>query len=490
MKRVLGIGTAYMMIAELMFVLSNYLIHLGVARYLGPEIYGLFGVLMSLFFLNKAFLNTGIPRTVSKFAAEPDVHKPSLFKRILQLQFFLALLFGSFYCLFSSRIASFLHDSSLTSYLWFLGLLVLPTSLLSLYLNGYFNGLRKFKHQSFVKIVHSILRLIFVFIFILLGFKLWAVLFGYVLAMVVAIFVGRSLLKSILRKDKNETKLILPLKKLILFSLPVTISALAFTSIKNVSTLLVKYFLQDNLQVGLFTAASTLANISFMVFLSLSVTLMPSISKSVSSQNLPLTQKYISESLRYLLLLALPLTVLIAATAKELLTLFYSSAYASAWPLLSILIFGSTFLALFQTLTAVISGSGKPKIEMGILLFFILILVLFSYVLLPPYGLNGAAISFSAAAFISLLLAGTYVYFQFRVLLNFLSFLRISACSLIVFAVTYFWSSSGWNLVLTYFLLFLFYLSLLIFTGEIKREDWNRTRQLLFSFRKKQQLKP
>ena len=85
-KSSMGVGTFYLMAAELAFILSNYGIHVWLARYLGPEAYGIFGVLSSLFLINQAFLNAGIPKAVSKFIAESKGAIKQIFRTSFRLQ--------------------------------------------------------------------------------------------------------------------------------------------------------------------------------------------------------------------------------------------------------------------------------------------------------------------------------------------------------------------------------------------------------------------
>ena len=69
MTQSVSTGMAYLMASEFSFILSNYLLHILVARSLGPVKYGIYGILMSLYLINRAFLNTGFPRAVSKVIA-------------------------------------------------------------------------------------------------------------------------------------------------------------------------------------------------------------------------------------------------------------------------------------------------------------------------------------------------------------------------------------------------------------------------------------
>ena len=88
MKKKLASGTAYLIIAQFLAVLANYSINIGIGRILGSEIYGIFGVLMSLYLLNTSFLNTGIPRSVSKFIAESKNGLKNIFVKSFRLQLY------------------------------------------------------------------------------------------------------------------------------------------------------------------------------------------------------------------------------------------------------------------------------------------------------------------------------------------------------------------------------------------------------------------
>ena len=196
MKKKLASGTAYLIIAQFLAVLANYSINIGIGRILGSEIYGIFGVLMSLYLLNTSFLNTGIPRSVSKFIAESKNGLKNIFVKSFRLQLYSSLSFGFIYIIFSKLIAKALKDSSLTYYIIFMGIMVVPIAIRSLYTNGYLNGLRMFAEQSIVKSVHHILRVGLVFLFVLMGFKIWGILVGYFISVTLTIWLSHYYLKD------------------------------------------------------------------------------------------------------------------------------------------------------------------------------------------------------------------------------------------------------------------------------------------------------
>ena len=103
MVQSIGKGTFYLMIAEAVSLFSTYLIHIGLARYLGPDAYGIFGVLMSLYLINNAFLGDGVPKAVSKYVAESKDKMQAIFHSSFKLQLLVAIFFCAAYGIFKSH---------------------------------------------------------------------------------------------------------------------------------------------------------------------------------------------------------------------------------------------------------------------------------------------------------------------------------------------------------------------------------------------------
>ncbi|MEK6968827.1 MAG: flippase [Nanoarchaeota archaeon] len=476
-------GTIYLMVSVFVFFLANYVLHIAIGRFLGPEMYGVFGVLMSLYLISDAFFGTGLPKAVSKFMSEHEDKKKYIYKVSLRLQLILTVIFSSFFIVFAKQIALILNDESLTNYIVFIGVMMISLSLLSLYSCGFFNGLRKFKQQALIRIVHVSLRTILALLFLYLGFRLFGVLTAFLISQVVAliycVFYFKSKLSSKEEPLNSEEKKTIGAKKIFMFSLPIVAASLTFTLVRNINILFIKSFLVDNYLVGLFTAAATLSNLPFLVFAPVSLTLLPSISKAASTNNMELIKKYISQSTRYILILLLPIIAITMTTSKEVLRLLYSADYVAGADVLSILLVSSTFLTISSALSSVITGMGKPRFELYYSILFLSLLSILNFFLIPKFELIGAAYAFLITAFIVLLMVGIYIYYKFKTLLNFISFLRIMFCSIIIYTLAYLWPIGGFLLLLKYSLLFLLYLFLLYVFGEIKEEDWSLVRQLI-----------
>ena len=124
-----------------------------------------------------------------------------------------------------------------------------------------------------------------------------------------------------------------------------------------------------------------------------SLPILSSISEAWAKQDTELVADYAKISVKYPLIIGMPLTVIIFALADPIVTGIYGIGFQGAVMPLQILIFGTFLLMFGYTLSSILIGIGKPKIS-GILMASAAIQYLVSlFILVPTMGFNGAAIS-------------------------------------------------------------------------------------------------
>ena len=422
-KNVMGKGTIYLMATNVIFLISGYAIHFGLARYLGPELYGTFGVILALLAICEMFLMRGMREAITRFTSKDEESASSIKNKALKIQAVFSLFVFIFLIALAPIIADRLNDLSLVNYIRLSAFIIPVMALYSVYM-GHINGVRAFGKQAKTMVVYSITKVFAVFTLVFIDLKINGAILGYLIA--------------------------------------------------------VKALVMDNAKTGFYTSATTLARTPYFIFIALSATLLPSISKSIANNDSKLTNKYINQSLRYMLVLLIPGALLVSATSNNLISLVYTTKYINAAPSLSILIFGLTFLSVFVILTTIITASGKPKISMIVALMLVPIDIVLNLTLIPIYELKGAALATTITAFIGLVIAAAYVFQRFGTLMNPISFLRISGASLIIYFVAIVYSISGVLLVANYMFLFLVYLGLLWVSKEIKKEDIDVMKDIIF----------
>jgi stage V sporulation protein B len=469
---VMAKGTFYQLISGVIFVVSGYIIHIGLGRHLGPELYGVFGVILSLLGINYLFLLSGVRDSVSKFTAQDPVLAHPILKQGLKVQGALSLTLAFLYFGLSSVVANWLNDASLIQYIRLSALAIPLTAMYTAYL-GSLNGMRFFGKEAVIKAIYSIAKVFLVFAFVFLGFQISGAICGYILAALVALLVARYICKF------EKTPASFDYKRIIKFATPIIIFSGVATLLTNLDLLFVKAILQDNSQAGLYTAASNLTRTPLPIFYAFSLTLFPAIAKSTLRKDLVQTQTHIKSSLRYLTMLLIPVAFLISATSKDLIELFYSSKFSSAGEPLSILIFGMSFFSVFTLLVTIINASGRPAVSMIFAIIIIPVSVVLNLILIPAYQLVGAAMATSISILFGVLIAGSYVYTKYRTLLNFSSLLKILSASLMIFMIAIICKASGSFLLVEYVILLNLYFLLLYFFKAIIQEDIEKGKVIL-----------
>jgi stage V sporulation protein B len=467
-------GTFYLMIANGLFALVGFIINFWLGRYMGPAEYGVFGVVLSLMTTVNLFMTSGIPRSASKYIAEDHAKTGYIIKEANRIQMVFCVLIFTLYLGLAGVIANWFNDSSLTPYIRISALAIPAYSFFSIYNGGYLNGLRKFSRQAVSITVVSLTKIAATFLLVLLGLKVKGAIVGYILAAIIGSVLTWRLLGPV-EKSRNNFNW----RKLVGFSIPAIVFAVAFYLLMSIGLFAVKAMLSDNAEVGYYTAANNIASILYFLFAGLATSILPSISRSTSANDAMLTRSYIRQSMRYMVMLLIPLVLLLSATSTDLLTLVYSSRYIEAASPMSILVFGLGLLSIFFVLTNIIMGSGKPLVIMLMSLVLVGIDTGLNIFLVPRYGLVGAAWATTITGLLGMSVAAIYVFWQFKVLISAKSLGRICLSSVVIYIIALQLSLLPFWLPLIYIGLFILYAGILWLTKELNREDLKTLRKIV-----------
>ena len=460
-------GTTYLITSKIIFLISGYGVNIAAARILGPESYGIIGIIIALMTVMNLFFISGFPKAAAKYLSENKQWNKSLIKKARKLQIIFLIASFIILLLLAPVLAYILGDRSLTRYI-ILTVLVIPFyAMFSLYSDGFLNGYRFFKKQALASSIFSISKFLVVFILLIIGFKIEGVVFGYLTAAFLGFVVAFYYFNKIKIKGDNK----FPTEKLITFAVPTILFSVCILLIFNIDLLLVKVVLQENIDTGYYTSASMMARIPYYIFSGLALTLLPSISYSISKNNITKTKNQITKSLRYMLIILLPIIFLVSATAKPLVTLLYTKTYVTASEPLQILIFGLGFLSFFNILSHIAMGSEKPKIPLITASFTMIAAVALNLYFIPIYNITGAAIATTIASSIGLIVMSIYIYRRYKILVKPKTFAKITISALIIFAIAYHIQLSGVLLILEYAALFALYIFILWVFKEVDKKD-------------------
>ena len=106
-------GSIYALSSRIIFLVCGFTIHLFLARYLGPERYGLYGVVMSILIWVEFSVLTGIPSTYRKVISEDGNMTDSVLHSIRKLFIPYCLFVMTVFLLITPLVSTTFGDSRL-----------------------------------------------------------------------------------------------------------------------------------------------------------------------------------------------------------------------------------------------------------------------------------------------------------------------------------------------------------------------------------------
>lgn len=468
--------------AEIIYSLSGYVIHAGVGRILGPEEYGRYSLVVTLTTMIIMLVGWGIPSAMSKYLSEIYESRPELINPIKQQTIKLqVIVIGALTLIFflaSPLISRALNDPSLTS-IFRLSSLIIPSFAAASFYFYYYTGIHRFNIQSSLKVTRSLARVLFI-VALAYFFRIEGTVIGYILAPLTVFFAGWTIDRFwISRKYPKNTKGSFDWKKLINYAWPITLFMLFYEILISLDLYFVKAILHDDYLTGIYNGSLTVGRIPYYLFYALSIVLLPTISRSTSSNNLAETKKIISQSLRIMIMLLLPTVIILHAYATPIINLFYGSGYSGAAAPMQVLVFGVGFLTVFYVMSYVFNGAGMVKIPMYISLFGLVLNAALNYFMIQAYGIMGSAIATSVTSIIIMLIMLFYIHKHFQGLIGFSSFFKMLFAVLLMYALSLFFTATNAAFMIWSVILFAFYLLLLYLFRELKKEDLDLLKKII-----------
>src|SRR4029079_4331476 len=103
------------------------------------------------------------------------------------------------------------------------------------------------------------------------------------------------------------------------------------------------------------------------------------------------TQSYVSNTIRYSLMVMALTATLFSASASGLIRIIYRDTYQAGSPALKIVAFGMLFFGLLYVVTTIISAGGQPRMSLFFASATLVLSAALNAILIPSRGLIGAA---------------------------------------------------------------------------------------------------
>lgn len=461
-------GIVYLTAAQIIMMGTGFLIHFWIGRNLGPESYGVYGLVLALMGVFNLFLVWGIPRSLSKYLSENEESKEEIFRKGFIGQLIFGFILFVFYFFISPLVASILKDKDLIPYIQFSALVIPFYAIFSIF-NGYFNGLRRFHIQSFLTILYSAVKMAAA-IFFAYAFAVY----GAISAFIIAPFVASVVAVPFFLRDYKKPRVIdktFPFKKIIKFALPFMGLATFLFIQRELGLFLVKTFLRDNVLTGYYNAANTVAKIPYMFLEALAIVALPVVAKNLSSENIKKVKTIVKKVVWLLTIILTPAIFIAFFTSKDVLGFLYGKSYLEGAYVFPILILSHSLLVFFLVLSNIYSALKSPAAPFKISILIVLMNFILSFYLVPYFYLSGAAFGTLFAAALGFIAMFGLVFKEIGSFLKLRFLIKIILISLLTTLPALFLDLPVFLLPFKYAVILAFYFIVLWLFREIKKED-------------------
>jgi len=447
-------GTALVFIMSVLAAFVGYLLRMYLARNLTIAEYGLFYAVFGFIGLFALFKDLGLGQALAKFIPEFVVKKQyskikSAIVSSLILQFISSTVVSVFLVLFAKWLSQNYFKIDVAYPVLLLSIAFYWLSFVENTYGYVMQGFQKMKYFSWINFLK--MTLIFAMVFVLFLFKKSVVFvaLSYLLYYILSIFfylpfIKKAFPKIFSIKFRWNQKLS---KDLFLFGIPIMISLIGWLVLGYTDTAVLTLF-RSLEEVGMYNVALPTASLLFYFTSAISIVLLPMVSEMYARKYHERLINGIRLIHNYSLFFIIPFAIMMFVFPEAVINLLFGSKYFGAVEPLRILAIGSIFYTLAYVNLSIISGIGKPKKVSEIVLSAALFNLVGNFILIPKYGMIGAAITTAIGFFIMLILSLIYLSKEINIRIDAKDFLKICFNGFVFLAIIYLFKFISVNMYL------------------------------------------
>ncbi len=441
MKRIVG-GSFFIFFIAILSSIISFFIRILLANNLTLEEYGLFYavfVFVSFFALFRNFgLGAALIKHVPEFKVKEkfDTIKSTIFITS-SLRICISVVFGILFYVLSDFLATYyFHNETASLILKFLAVFFILSVFIDITKN-LFEAFQKPFWFPLVDFSKNIFLLTFILLFFYFGIGLFAPVLSHVLISFVIPLIFLPIVLSLFKFSKYKFVLSKELtKKLFLFGLPFVLISMAGIFIAQIDTLLLTYF-RTLEEVGIYNVVLPFSLILLQFSSAISVILFPMVSEFWAKGQRDKLVSAVNALYKYSFAFIVPLGFLVFSFTPSLLNLFFGEEYVVGTLAMRILLIGVIMYTVANVNQYVLAGIGKPKVTAKIVTVVALFNFFGNLLLIPIYGIVGAALMTTLSYFLSLILSLVYLRKFIHLKVSISSWFKIFLSGVIIVFIVY-----------------------------------------------------
>lgn len=377
--RIFGLGTSF---------LTTVLI----TRFFGVGTFGNYSLVFALSQIIALLFTLGIPNTLIKIIGN---HNFSFLqaKRLLIKGLKGALIFSIIPVLFfyfGSEILSqtVFHNPQLINY-FLIAAIAIPLFIMHEIFLYFLIATKNFmKYNLFMFVIPNLLLIVFIYIFFNADKNNHYTFIAYALAILITVLLEAATIFEL--KPQKET-ISISTVELIKTASPLLFSGL-FLYLLNYTNVILLGIMTNDEQVGIYNIAYKIGSVGFLVIVSVSTIITPKMAELYGQGNISQLKKLTHNSTRLIAVLSLPIVLVLILFSNYILSFWGTEVVVGSTTLIIVSI-GVLFSAIAGNVDQILNMTENQHILRNITIFSFFVNLILSYVLIPNYGIEGAAIA-------------------------------------------------------------------------------------------------
>lgn len=378
-------NTGVLFVAQIINFVLAFFYTIYLARYLGVDMFGVLSFGLSFTLIMGVLADLGLSilavREISRDKSISSFYTGNL----IMIKLMLCLVTMGLIVLF---INLFNYPAQTIYVVYILALWMVFTSFTQLFYSV-FQAYEKMEYQAVGIIIYSIILLFGIFygIFYNLSLTWFALIYliGSVITLIIVLIIYLSKFpRPQLKINWNffKTNMIL--------ALPLSIASIFSTIAFRVDTVLLS-LLQSNAAVGWYSASYKVIEVLLFIPLIYNAAIFPVLSKFYVSSKESIQFVYV-KSIKYLIILGLPIAAGITILSKDIILILYQSAYAPSVLALQILVWTIPILLLTTIFGTILISINKQILAIRLTFIYMIFNIAANLVVIPQFSYIGASV--------------------------------------------------------------------------------------------------
>jgi len=420
-----------------------------VARLLGSDLYGLYGIALIAPNLIGVFRDWGINSAMVRYTAQYQSEgRASEVRNILVSGIIFEIALGMVLSAVSFALSGYIasnifHRPEITSLIQIASITILAGGLINA-ATAAFTGIEKMELNSLMLIAQSIIKTALMLTLVILGLGTSGAVLGYTIAMVIAGFIGVVLVwtqyKNLPKLSTIKLEIKAYTKTMLTYGTPLSLSAIisGFQG-QYYAFLLPIFYVTDNTAIGNYGIASTFIVLIGFFATPITTMLFPAFSKLNPEKDKQTLQNVFQYSVKYASLLVVPVAALVMCLAQPAVSTLFGQTYASA-PLFLALLALNYFFPAFGSLSTgnFLSSQGQTTFILYLTLIAAAIGIPLGYVLIMQYGVLGLIVTSLVPGVPTTIISLFWIKKHYQLTVEWRSSAKILLSSTLAAALTYF----------------------------------------------------